>query len=199
MRLMRATSLAAARPGARLLRCLALVGLLGLLAPGCARPGAGGTTTVFLVRHAEKQPDSQDPDLTEAGRQRALSLVQTLRSVPLDAIYSTDTHRTRQTAEPLAQARSLEVEIYDKDDLAHLAMKLRGTPGRYLVVGHSNTTPDLVHRLGGEPGATIDEQREFDRLYVLVLHPDGSVVTVLLRYGDDLERSRTNLPGGTPN
>ena len=78
-------------------------------------------------------------------------------------------------------------------------MKFRGTPGRYLVVGHSNTTPDLVNRLGGDPGATIDEESEFDRLYVLVLHPDGSVVTVLLRYGDDLERSRTNLPGGTPN
>jgi phosphohistidine phosphatase SixA len=176
MRLIRAIPVASARAGACLLLCL--------LAFGCARPGASGVTTVFLVRHAEKQLDSQDPDLTEAGRQRALALARALRSVPLDAIYSTDTHRTRQTAAPLAGARSLEVELYDKDDLGHLAMKLRGAPGRYLVVGHSNTTPELVSRLGGDPGAAIDEASEFDRLYVLLLHPDGSVVTVLLRYGD---------------
>lgn len=187
MRLIHATPIAFARAFTRIGACLLLVVLAGLLAPGCTRPGSGGVTTVFLVRHAEKQLDSQDPDLTEAGQRRAQVLAQTLRSVPLDGIYSTDTHRTRQTAAPLAEARSLEVEIYDKDDLGHLVMKLRGTPGRYLVVGHSNTTPDLVRRLGGAPGSAIDEQREFDRLYVLLLHPDGSVATVLLRYGDAAE------------
>lgn len=191
MRLTRATPIASARAFTRALTriaaCLSLVLLAGLLAPGCSRPGAGGVTTVFLVRHAEKRLDSQDPDLTEAGQQRAQALARTLRSVRLDGIYSTDTHRTRQTAEPLAEARSLDVELYDKDDLSHLVMKLRGTPGRYLVVGHSNTTPDLVRRFGGEPGADINEDREFDRLYVLVLHPDGSVITLLLRYGDGAE------------
>ena len=104
--------------------------------------------------------------------------------MPLDAVYSTDTHRTRQTAAPVAEQRSLEIELYDKDDLELLAMKIRRAPGRYLVVGHSNTTPDLVTRLGGDPGGAIDEASEFDRLYVLMLHPDGRVVTLLLRYGD---------------
>jgi phosphohistidine phosphatase SixA len=176
MRLIRAIPVASARAVA----CL----LLALLALGCARPHVSGVTTVFLVRHAEKQLDAQDPDLTEAGRQRALALARTLRSVSLDAVYSTDTHRTRQTAAPLAEQRSLAVELYDKDDLARVVMKIRGAPGRYLVVGHSNTTPDLVTRLGGEPGAAIDEAGEFDRLYVLMLYPDGSVATLLLRYGD---------------
>lgn len=171
-----AVALAHARLLVLLLPCAAA------LAPGCAHP-ATDVTTVFLVRHAEKQLDMQDPDLTEAGRQRAEVLAQTLRSVPLDRVYSTDTHRTRQTAAPVAEARSLEVEIYDKDALDSLARKLRGTPGQYLVVGHSNTTPDLVRHLGGDPGAAIDEDSEFDRLYVLLLHPDGSVVTLLLRYG----------------
>jgi phosphohistidine phosphatase SixA len=180
MRLIPAIPVASARAGA----CLLLGLLLALLAPGCSRPAATGVTTVFLVRHGEKQLDSQDPDLTEAGSQRALALARTLRSVRLDAIYSTDTHRTRQTAAPVAEQRSLEVELYDKEDLARVVMKIRSAPGRYLVVGHSNTTPDLVTRLGGDPGAAIDEASEFDRLYVLLLHPDGSVVTLLLRYGD---------------
>jgi phosphohistidine phosphatase SixA len=179
MRLIPAIPSASARAGARLLLCLLLA-----LTVGCSRPVATGVTTVFLVRHGEKQLEGQDPDLTETGQQRALALARTLRSVPLDAVYSTDTHRTRQTAAPVAEQRSLEIELYDKDDLELLAMKIRRAPGRYLVVGHSNTTPDLVTRLGGDPGAAIDEASEFDRLYVLMLHPDGRVVTLLLRYGD---------------
>jgi hypothetical protein len=51
------------------------------------------------------------------------------------------------------------------------------------VVGHSDTTPELVGLLGGDPGAPIDEPTEYDRLYVVTLGPDGTVTTVLLRYG----------------
>lgn len=165
----------------------AIIMLLGVLLPGallggCARPRVADTTTIFLVRHAEKHLDSDDPDLTEAGRQRAAALARALRSVPLDEVYSTDTHRTRQTAAPAAESRSLEVRLYDAD-LARLAARLRERPGRYLVVGHSNTTPELVELLGGEPGPPIDELTEYDRLYLLVLHPDGTSTTLLLRYG----------------
>lgn len=175
-----------ALPGRAMARaCLLLALLAPLLAvAACAsRTTVTGVTTVYLVRHGEKKLDNDDPDLTEAGQQRARDLAHTLRSVPLDAIFSTDTRRTRQTAAPTAEARSLEVKLYGKEDVARVIMHLRRAPGRYLVVGHSNTTPDLVSRLGGDPGAAIDENTEFDRLYVLVLHPDGSVVTMLLRYG----------------
>ena len=61
-----------------------------------------------------------------------------------------------------------------------LAATLRSTPGRHLVVGHSNTTPALVELLGGDSGGPIDEA-EYDRFYVLTLHPGGSVTTVVLR------------------
>lgn len=175
-----------ALPGRAMARACLLLALLAplLTVAACAsRTTVTGVTTVYLVRHGEKKLDNDDPDLTEAGQQRARDLAHTLRSVPLDAIFSTDTRRTRQTAAPTAEARSLEVKLYGKEDVARVIMHLRRAPGRYLVVGHSNTTPDLVSRLGGDPGAAIDENTEFDRLYVLVLHPDGSVVTMLLRYG----------------
>lgn len=164
-----------------------LIAALGVLLPGaalggCAQPRVADITTIFLVRHAEKHLDRDDPDLTQAGRQRAAVLARALRSVPLDAVYSTDTHRTRQTAAPVADSRSLEVRLYG-GDLVRLAARLRQRPGRYLVVGHSNTTPELVALLGGEPGPPIDELTEHDRLYLLVLHPDGTTTTLLLRYG----------------
>jgi len=64
-----------------------------------------------------------------------------------------------------------------------LAAELK-TPGRRsLVVGHSDTTSELVGLLGGEPGPPIDEPGEYDRLYVVRVGPEGSVTTELRRYG----------------
>lgn len=145
-------------------------------------------TVVFLVRHAEKarsreQGRGQDPDLTEAGRQRAKALARVLASAGITRIHSTDYRRTLDTARPLAEVLGLEVEIYDARAPRAFVSQLRESPGRHLVVGHSNTTPELVKLLGGEPGTPIDEGSEYDRLYVLVLGPHGSVATILQRYG----------------
>ncbi len=64
-------------------------------------------------------------------------------------------------------------------------------PGRHLVVGHSNTTHDLVTALGGDPGPPI-ESLEYDRLY-LVSMEEGGVRTILLRFGAPSPR-RPTLP-----
>jgi len=84
---------------------------------------------------------------------------------------------------PLAVALGLEVQSYDPRSLDVLARRLKAAPGRYVVAGHSNTTPQLVEALGGDPGEPINENYEFDRLYQAVIESDGSVVTTLLRYG----------------
>jgi broad specificity phosphatase PhoE len=145
-------------------------------------------TVVFLVRHAEKaQVDdhgkARGPDLTEAGRRRAETLSRVLAPAGITRIYSTDYRRTLETARPVAEAEGLEVETYDARAPDALVSRLRQSQGRHLVVGHSNTTPELVAKLGGEPGPPIDEECEYDRLYVLVLGPDRSVTTVRQRYG----------------
>lgn len=149
--------------------------------PEAARAEA---TVVFLVRHAEKaEAPADDPPLTAEGESRASTLARLLDDAALDAVWSTDFARTRDTAAPLAEGESLEVELYDPRDLAGFAATLRERGGRALVVGHSNTTPELVRSLGGEPGPPIDEADEYDRLYVLTLMPGGETVTSLLRFG----------------
>jgi hypothetical protein len=50
------------------------------------------------------------------------------------------------------------------------------------VVGHSNTTTELVTLLGGDPGTEIEESSEYDRLYILTINSSG-VTTLLIRYG----------------
>jgi probable phosphoglycerate mutase len=142
-----------------------------------------GSATVFLVRHAEKTTEKPDPGLTEAGLARSVALATTLRDAGIEHILSSDYRRTRDTAIPLADVLGLSIEIYDPRDLPGLLIRLAELGGRILVVGHSNTTPAVAQLLGGEPGPPIDEAAEHDRLYVLTTGIDGSVSTVLIRYG----------------
>ena len=139
--------------------------------------------TIFLVRHAEKVDASKDPDLSEAGKERALELAKVLRSANIEYIHSSDYIRTRETAAPIAKELGLKTEIYNPGDLEALVKKLRDAGGNHLVVGHSNTTPSMVSLLGSDPGAEINEAREYDRLYIVMDFGDGKVSSVLMRYG----------------
>ena len=142
-----------------------------------------GPVVVYVVRHAERAEDgTSDPPISEAGRERASLLGDMLRDAGVTHIHTTDLKRTRQTGAPLAERLNLALEVYDPKDLPAFAARLRATPGRHLVLGHSNTTPALVAALGGAPGDPIADN-EYDRLYVLVIPPVGPITTTLLRYG----------------
>ena len=135
---------------------------------------------LFLVRHAEKVADgSSDPGLTAVGKQRAVNLAGLLRSAGIERIFSSDYRRTLETARPLAAALGLEIEVYDPRDLEGLAGRLLALEQNALVVGHSDTTPDLVALIGGDAGEPIVEAWEYDRVY-LVQTDGGRVVRTLL-------------------
>lgn len=171
---------------------LALVGALLATAAPLGILGQETPTVVYLVRHAEKaERPTEDPPLSAAGEARARALAHVLQDAEITRVHSTDTERTRSTAEPTASALGLGVELYDGEDLEGIAETLRSSPGRHLVVGHSDTTPRLVTLLGGEPGPPIVEAWEYDRLYVLTLAPDGRATTVLLRFGAPAEPGAT--------
>lgn len=167
-----------------------LIALLAAAVLALVAPADGGAqTVVYLVRHAEPTMAamgagaSRDPELNLAGQTRALALRHVLEQAGITEILSTDFHRTRQTVTPLADALGLTVKTYDPRNLPGLADRLKHTPGRFVVAGHSNTTPELVGLLGGDPGEPINESYEFDRLYQVVIGADGTVVSTILRYG----------------
>ena len=139
---------------------------------------------VFLVRHAEKTAEKPDPALTEAGQARAVALADRLMGEDITDIHSSDTKRTRDTAAPLAKRLDLEVQLYDARDLPAMAEKLKAAPGRHLVVGHSNTTPQLTELLGGDGGEPIVEATEYDRLYIVTMATDEPVKSYLTRFGN---------------
>ena len=137
----------------------------------------------FLVRHAEKVLQGDDPVLSPEGKLRAEALSSLLADSGIERVHSTDFNRTRHTAAPLAQRLAMPVELYDPAHPGDLLEDLQKTGGRQLIVGHSNTVPDLVQRLGGNGGPEIDEAGEYDRLYLVTVDGNGVVTTVLLRYG----------------
>jgi len=169
---------------------------MGVLLWGCTpttESGESGSTeeqlVVFLVRHAEKVDQSMDPDLSEDGYIRAGELARTLADASIEQVHSSGFIRTKKTAEPVAVRFGLEIELYNPRDLNSIAEQLKAAGGRQLVVGHSSTTPALVEILGGDPGSPIEEENEYDRLYILTI-AKGEVSTVLLRYG----KSCSSLP-----
>jgi 2,3-bisphosphoglycerate-dependent phosphoglycerate mutase len=111
------------------------------------------TTSVYFIRHAEKDrsnPDERNPHLTDQGIQRAEKWAHFFKDIPLDAVYSTNYHRTIETAYPTAQQKGLEVINYDPRilDPAPFVNKHKGRT--ILIVGHSNTTPAFVNAFLGE-------------------------------------------------
>ena len=140
-----------------------------------------GQTVIYLVRHAEVAADgSQDPALSPAGRARAEQLAAMLKDAGITAVHSTDYRRTRETAAAVARATGRQVETYDPNALPAFADRLRRAGGRRVVIGHSNTTPQLVEALGGTVQRPIAES-EYDWLYI-VTTGQGTARTAVLRY-----------------
>ena len=153
-------------------RSLLLCSLLGCLtAFAQAEP-----TTIFIVRHAERadvasgSPTTMasDPDLSEAGRLRAESLGNALQDAAITAIYVTEYKRTQQTAAPLAKATGVSVTIVPAKETDALVAKLRSSTGNALVVGHSNTLPEIIKALGVTTPVTVADSA-YDNLFVVAL------------------------------
>jgi broad specificity phosphatase PhoE len=151
-----------------MLKHVSLVAILALLisAPAAAQQ------TVFLVRHAERAdmekgaPPSDDPDLSNSGRARAEALATLLKDADITAIFITKFKRTAQTAAPLAKAAGLSPVVVDGTNAPAIAKEIRAQKGNVLIVGHSNTVPDIIKALGVETIVNIGD-KDFDNLFIV--------------------------------
>lgn len=133
---------------------------------------------VIAVRHADVDSGAgPDPVLNAAGQARAEELRHALGDVGITAIFVTSWQRTQLTAQPLATDLGLAPVV--QDDVAATVAAVRALPRTtaVLLVGHSNTVPDLIAGLGG-PTVSPISATEFDRLLVLAR---GRLAS--LRYG----------------
>lgn len=143
-------------------------------AASCALALQVSANTIYLVRHAEKQDDSKDPALSECGQKRAQALAALFADIPLAAVYATPYQRTQQTAAAVANHKKLPVQQYDARQPKLLQQQLQAYAQPVLVVGHSNTVPELVKLLSGIEVAPLTEQH-YNLLYQVQLGQQGSV------------------------
>lgn len=164
----------------RLAVTLLLVGLVD---------SAFGQTAIFLVRHAEKATESNEATvpLSAAGRARAERLATLLANAGVTGIYATETDRARQTAEPLARARKLEIHGYAPRDAEGkpaprlVIDRIKKDAGTVLVVGHSNTVPEILAALGHAEKVEIPST-QFDDLFLVVPREGAAPIVVRLKY-----------------
>lgn len=159
-----------------------------LLAAAFVSYRSATTTTIVLVRHAEKVMGTiEDPPLAAEGVRRADRLAQMFGEVKagngLDAIYVSDTKRAQQTAAPLVSRLGSTPVSYPAADVDGTVRKVlrdhRG--GRALIVGHSNTIPAMIQRLSGQTVPAIPEE-EYDDIYVVTVPSFGRSSVLRLKY-----------------
>lgn len=146
---------------------------------------AADATTVILVRHAEAVSDgSQDPALSEAGQARAKALAALARDAQVAAVFVTQYRRTKDTAAEL-KVPLIETHVERGKIAEHAATVAKRIADEYggktaVVVGHSNTIPEIVKALSGASVTEIVHE-EYDRVYVVVLGKPARVT--VSRYG----------------
>lgn len=155
-------------------------------------------TTVFFVRHAERAEEPrQDPPLTEKGVARSQELARLLSTSALKAIYTSQFTRSKQTAEPLAKLLgitstplALKTSAANPRMIAEESTKetvdkiLSHGGGSVLVIGHSNSIPDVIKMLGGDVTPVIDEKK-YDDLFVVTIYGKGKAKVAYLKYGSE--------------
>lgn len=159
-----------------------LLALLPATAPAQTQPRPAAHP-VYVMRHLNTPAGEPDPDLLPEGRAAAVALADLMETDPFQgarrpvAIYVSDYRRTRQTAAPLAARLALNLTIYDPRDTAGLVARVRAESGPVLIVGHSNTVPDIVAALGGTRPAPLVHE-DFGDLWVV--EPGGATTKLRL-------------------
>lgn len=164
-----------------------LVSVIFLLLSGMAIFGActteDYTTTVYLVRHAEKDisDTSSNPPLSRDGFARAQTLKEMLANERIEAIFTTYYRRNMQTMQPLAQHKNLEMRSYEAQEwqpmIEFIKESLKGS--KVVISGHSNNLLPMIEGFGGEPPIDSIGEHEYDKMFKVLIKPDETLVEMI--------------------
>jgi broad specificity phosphatase PhoE len=141
----------------------------------------------ILVAARARSAPAGDPGMP-AGKERARALVEALKDSKVTAIITSDAQRTRDTAQPLAEALGLTPKVValgrsgPKAHAEAVAAELRRLAGGVVVVvDHSDTLPLIIAALGG-PHIPEIASKEYANFFLLTPGPSGARL-VRARYG----------------
>ncbi|WOH39613.1 phosphoglycerate mutase family protein [Thalassotalea fonticola] len=154
------------------------LGMSSVIAASTQTEDSDSSFTIYLVRHAEKQLNIKDPELTACGLKRAGGIAKQLELINIDKLYSTNFKRTMQTAKPIATMKNIEIEPYNPTELQQFATQLKHKQDNAVVVGHSNTTALLAGLLANQPLGSFEESI-YDRIYQVVIFKSSVQLNIL--------------------
>ncbi|MCF8452001.1 MAG: histidine phosphatase family protein [Pedobacter sp.] len=166
---------------------IGLIVFLAAVALSC-RTDAPAITTIYIVRHAEKNvsdPKNQDPELSSEGMERAEALADKLKEIKLDAAFATKYKRTSQTAYYSSKNSNIEIQNYDAHDFSGIAelVKTKHSGHKVLIVGHSNTVLELLEAFGAQRPLSALSDDDYDFFFELRVDPKGKAELKTLHYG----------------
>ncbi|KQH76257.1 MULTISPECIES: histidine phosphatase family protein [Mycobacterium] len=149
---------------------------------------------LLLVRHAlplrSEHGEGADPDLSETGLQQVARLPEALARFPISRVVSSPQRRAIQTAEPLAQARALTIDIedrlaeYDRDLTSYIPIEQIRTefPDEWarMAQGHLPSTVDEDAFRARVRGAVDDLVAAADPDETIAAFSHGGVINVIL-------------------
>lgn len=160
----------------------------------------GTTTTVIMIRHAERAKEHGASALTPEGRQRALALVAAIGDKEITAIYSPGRGRNRETVEPLAAHLGVTITLIPEARLSNtrrfadeFVQEVLSEHAGGMVVWVGNKSPvgiwggnlkEIYQRLGG-PG---DPPAKYDDLFIITVPDQGALKVEKTNYGKSAGR-----------
>ena len=147
--------------------------------------------TIILVRHAEKDTGN-NPVLNAIGHSRSGYLLSALGDNKVKKIFVTQYRRTQQTADSLRLRMKVDTIHYNADvtgeGLIKMLEKHEIRNKKILIIGHSNTIPVLISRLGISKPVTLKDD-EYDTIY-LIKYVKGEPMLFMKKFGDPLVQSQ---------
>jgi broad specificity phosphatase PhoE len=143
-------------------------------------------TTIILIRHADRNnppPPDPDPHLNAAGKVRAKKLIHVVGKSGIKAIYRSHFVRAKETAKPLAAFLGISPTEMDAPPDIRNDILSNHAGETVLVIGHSDTVPDLINLLGAGHVPVINDS-EYDNLFVVKKFGSGQASMTRLKYGN---------------
>jgi broad specificity phosphatase PhoE len=141
--------------------------------------GQNTITQYYFIRHAEKADSSKNPDLSEKGLERSQEWKTLFSKINFDGVYSTDFNRTLKTIQPIVADNNRLLKIYNPKMMDVEVFKIETHGKTILIVGHSNTIPNMVNQIIKENKYTDIEENQFGNLYIVTLF-ENQILSQLL-------------------
>ena len=131
---------------------------------------------IFFIRHADKNSnEGDDPHLSNKGTNRAIYWQQFFKHIVFDEIYSTEFNRNMETAAIIKNEHLNRIIPYSALSFEILQQLQKIGGKKVLIIGHSNTIPDMVNRIIGVNKYPPLSHKNYNHIYHVTIGVDGSV------------------------